>query len=348
MYTRSSQTKYYTKEDNLKFYGNCRNYLKQTARLLLDSSLISQTNIKKYTHKIIKVGDYYQIYDFNKVNLKKDKDYEKIKYVCKIKSIKDNSKDDKVSLEYRKFANNPLYKEKSRAVPIEEFKHIDLPIKINNKKKEIELKNINRSKFELQRIVKANENRFKTFITLTFEENLQDISEANKIFNSFRTYIKRLKKDLIYICVPEFQKRGAIHYHLLTNIEYNDLNLLSEKEVKLWSKKSNSWQIGKNIIGWNKGFTLVKDMKDINVVGYLSKYMTKDIDNRLWGKRRYLCSQNIIKPKISYLNVTNLDDFSKLVNLTSDLKLIYSSSYNNFYNEKVNFLEYKKCDIIDI
>lgn len=348
MYTRSSQTKYYTKDDNLKFYGNYRDYLKKSVNLLLDSSLISQTNYKRYTHKIIKVGGYYQIYDFNKTNLRKDKNYEKIKYVCKIKVFKDNSNDDKVSLEYRKFANNPLYKEKSSAVPIEEFKHIDLPIKINNKKKEIETKNINRSKFELQRIVKANENIFKTFITLTFEENLQDITEANKIFNSFRTYIKRLKKDFLYVCVPEFQKRGAIHYHLLTNIEYSDLKLLTEKEVKLWNKKSNSWQIGKNIIGWNKGFTLVKNMKDINVVGYLSKYMTKDIDNRLWGKRRYLCSQNIIKPKISYIDINNLEDFIKLVNLTSKLKLIYSSSYNNFYNENVNFAEYKICDIIDI
>ena len=38
-------------------------------------------------------------------------------------------------------------------------------------------------------------------------------------------------------------------------------------------------------------------MKDINIIGYLSKYMTKDIDNRLFGKRRYLYSQNLVKPK---------------------------------------------------
>ena len=101
----------------------------------------------------------------------------------------------------------------------------------------IEYKNIMRSKFQLQRLVKSNEDIFKTFITLTFEENLKDIDVANQKFKSWRTKIKSIFKDFKYICVPEFQKRGAVHYHLLTNLEidkiYTYVRLKKECETKL-------------------------------------------------------------------------------------------------------------------
>lgn len=195
---------------------------------------------------------------------------------------------------------------------------------------------------ELERIVKSNEKEFKTFVTLTFKENLKDIEYANKCFNSFRTYIKKLKNDFKYVAVPEFQKRGAVHYHLLTNIDYNDLNLLSQEEKKLYNRSSKKWQVGKNIIGWSKGFSLVKTIENVNIVAYISKYMTKDIDNRLWGKRRYYYSQSLIKPETIYLNIDNIDEFALLVNNLTDFKLKYKSSYLNKLNETINFYEYKK------
>ena len=357
-YTRSSKTRYYTKEENQKFYSDYRDYIEKhifsrnmltekstrdiITRALLDSSLISQTKYKTYTHKVIRIGDYYQIYDYNKIGLRKDNNLEKNKYTCKVKGSSEQIQiAEDVKKEYDKFNNNPMYIQKSYSTPLEDFKHTDMPINIKSEKK-IDIKNINRAKFELQRIVKANEQEFKTFITLTFEQNITSIEEANKKFNSFRTYIKRLKSDFKYVCVPEFQKRGAVHYHLLTNIDYTDFNLLSQNEIKLWNKSSRSWQVGRNIIGWSSGYSLVKNMEKIEIIGYITKYMTKDIDNRLWGKRRYLYSQNLIKPIISYIDVTNIEDFSKLVNITSDLKVAYKTSYKNIYNETVDFIEYKK------
>ena len=339
-YNRSSKITYHTKQDNLQFYGARREFLKRPAALLLDSSLIFQTKYKKVTHKIIEIGDYCQVYDFKTTKLKKDKNLEKIKFENRsIKKIETNYKPNlKYYNEYQKFINNPLYKKSREDIRL---KHVDIPIEIK-KEKIIDIKNINRARIELQRIVKANEKEFKTFITLTFEENIIDIEKANKNFNSFRTYIKRLKNDFKYVCVPEFQKRGAVHYHLLTNIDYNDIMLLSQEEKKLWNKSSKMWQVGKNIKGWNKGFTLVKSIDNFNVVGYISKYMTKDIDERLWGKRRYLCSQNLIKPKISYIDSDDLNDFSKLVNMTSGLILTYKTTYKNVFNEEIDFLEYRK------
>ncbi len=207
----------------------------------------------------------------------------------------------------------------------------------------IELKNISRSRFQVQRLIKANEHEFKTFITLTFADiKYSDIERANKVFNSFRTYIKRLKNDFKYVCVPEFQKRGAVHYHLLTNIDYTDFNLLSQNEVKLWNPSSNDWKIGRNIKGWSKGYTMVNSMTDINVIGYLTKYLTKDIDNRLWGKRRYLYSQNLVKPDEYYINLSDDRDFGILADIISKCDIEYDSSYLDVFGDEISYTEYKK------
>jgi len=283
---------------------------KHVSASLLDSSLISQTKDKIYTHKIVECGDYYQVYNYQDRKIKKDKNMVKMNDI--------------------KIVNTDTLSKKENV----------------NKIKTIELKNIYRSMFALQRIVKANENEFKTFVTLTFAENIKTIEEANKSFNSFRTYIKKLKNDFKYVCVPEFQKRGAVHYHLLTNINYTDFKLLSKEEKKLYNPSTKKNQIGRNIVGWNKGFSFVKDITDMNVVGYLTKYMTKDIDNRLWGKRRYLYSMNLKQPKTIYIDINTDSDNSKL----SFIELFYKEKFKNIYCDKlgqiIEFNEYKKGDVI--
>lgn len=55
-----------------------------------------------------------------------------------------------------------------------------------------------------------NYDSWKSFITLTFKEEVKDISEANKQFNTWRTAVARKCKahgiDFQYLGVPEFQK----------------------------------------------------------------------------------------------------------------------------------------------
>lgn len=278
--------------------------------LLLDSSLITQTNQKRVDIKLIDCGDYKQVYYSKKPHLKKDNNLDKMKDLHKI-----------------------CYEvgEKSRAKP-----------PTTNELKKIELKNILRSKYEMQRLVKSNIKVFKTFTTLTFAENITSIKEANKIFNSWKTYIKKLKSDFKYICVPEFQQRGAIHYHLLTNIDYTDFALLSQEERRIWNKESG-WQIGRDIKGWKYGLNMTKTLVGINVVSYISKYMTKDIDNRLWGHRRYLYSQNLRRPEIIELNLSNPLHFKMYIELVNEnYELDYTNTYIDFLNNEVCYEEYKK------
>lgn len=264
--------------------------------LLLDSSLISTTNNKSYYFKVIDCGDYKQIYFYDDLRLRNDKTLEP-----------------NIDVDY-------LFKKEN--------------IKRKEEKKYIEYKNINRSKFNLQRLVKANEKEFKTFITLTFKENIVDIETANKKFRYWRDSMQRAYKNFKYVCVPEFQKRGAVHYHLLTNLdikENNDLILLQEGKKKQYDVRY-----------WGHGFSSVFDLKNMNVVGYISKYMTKDIDDRLFGKKRYFNSKNLIVPKEYYINCKNDIEFTYLYDIINNYDEVYSSEYLDLRKEKVLFKEFKK------
>lgn len=286
-----------------------RNFLLNS---LLDSRLITRTNKKKLNIKIIKLGDYIQVYKYSKSIYRKDRKLESDKLDRKIES---------------ELKINKLFKLDTNIVSNKELKK-------SENKQVIEERNIIRSKLNLQRLVKANEHEFITFITLTFAENITDLTLANKVFDNWRRQISRQKKDFKYICVPEFQKRGAVHYHLLTNLDIEKDNNI----IILQEGKTNQYDVRY----WNHGFSSVFNMKDINVVGYISKYMTKDIDNRFFGRRRFFYSQNLNKPEEINLNFDNDIDFLRFLLITNDCEKVYSNNYKDYFNNVIEFSEYKK------
>lgn len=309
---------YYKREQRRDYKKSSRGEQRDTPGCsILDSSLIFQTNLQKYSIKIVECGEFKSVYFYEKEKFTRkgvtrfdDCDLEKLMTRNRIDRLFDEVGECR--------SKTPQYKK-------------------------IEEKNIQRTKIEMQRLVKSNISEFKTFTTLTFDQNktdidINDISEANKIFNIWKTYIKRKKPNFKYICVPEFQKRGAIHYHLISNIDYNDYELLSQEERKIWNKKEKKWQVGRDIIGWKYGINMTKNLDGINVVGYLTKYMTKDIDNRLFGKRRYFASHNLKKPKEVY--ITNQYEFALFMNSLNDSKEVYSNIYLDKFGDTVQFREY--------
>lgn len=150
--------------------------------------------------------------------------------------------------------------------------------------------NLNRSYAILIDLALQNYDSFKTFITLTFKENITDLTVANKSFANWTRQIKRQFNDFKYLGVPEFQKRGAVHYHLMTNLEINSDLITLQKD------KSNMFDVKY----WNNGFSSVFDLSLTNehfsVASYLTKYFYKDIDNRLFGRKKVLSSRNLDKP----------------------------------------------------
>ena len=173
-------------------------------------------------------------------------------------------------------------------------------------------------------------------ILLTFEENVIDIVKANKRFRYFIDKVKRVKKDFKYLCIPEFQKRGAVHYHLLTNVDINDKTLICEQ---IAHKKFY------HIKYWNEGFTSVEVIKGDpkKIIGYIAKYMTKEIDNRLFNRHRYFYSKNLNLPSESFINLENEKEKDYYIKKIQDKELVYHNEYINSYdNSKVTFLELKK------
>jgi len=145
-----------------------------------------------------------------------------------------------------------------------------------NTKKKRSKSSLHRTKTEIRRLINSNIHLNK-FITLTFAKNITDLKEANYIFNQF---IKRMNyefKDFEYLAVPEFQKRGAVHYHMLCNLPFMRSKKLEKK--------------------WGQGFIRINKIDDVNNVGaYVSKYLNKETNEINFRKKKYFRSQGLKKP----------------------------------------------------
>ena len=144
-----------------------------------------------------------------------------------------------------------------------------------------------------------NKDLWKSFLTLTFAENVKDIDFANKCFNSWLTSVRQSFSDFAYLCVPEFQKRGAVHYHLLSNLEVGgDLLPIQNEKKHMYDVKY-----------WKYGFTSAFDLRladdKFNVSLYVCKYLYKDIDDRLFGRKKIMHSRNLKLPKVAIMLHSN-------------------------------------------
>ena len=79
-----------------------------------------------------------------------------------------------------------------------------------------------KAKRELKRLINANAGRWPEkvkFLTLTFAENVTSLPRANAEWKKFRRRMEyKLGGKMQYVVVPEFQDRGAVHYHMICNL----------------------------------------------------------------------------------------------------------------------------------
>jgi hypothetical protein len=147
-----------------------------------------------------------------------------------------------------------------------------------------------KSKALCKDIVRANAYQYRNkkgnviplfFATFTFAENITDLKVANKYF---RSMIKKLcyktGESIKYLAVPEYQKRGAVHYHVLFfNLPYLE----------------NIFETLSNL--WGQGFILNKTVNDLNqATNYLTKYIQKEINvKHAKHSKRFLTSKGLKK-----------------------------------------------------
>lgn len=203
-------------------------------------------------------------------------------------------------------------------------------------------RSLKRAKANLRRLVNSNIGRHgkeftAKFLTLTFKENVQDIEQANYEFVKF---IKRLnyycfgtkKANLKYTCVIEFQKRGAIHYHVII---YNMPFVKANDIAKVWGN----------------GFIKINKIDDVDNVGaYVAEYLGqaekgqgKNIeDDRLRGQKSYFSSRGLLKS----VEITDKEIVEQVAAVLLNQEPVYSVAYENEYLGDVVYKQYNLKKVI--
>lgn len=150
------------------------------------------------------------------------------------------------------------------------------------RKDNYQAQNDRRSKWKFIRVINSNFNAMDKFITLTFAENVKDLDEANKQFKQFIQRMRYRYGEFKYGIAVEFQERGAVHYHMISNLPYIPKKKLAEI--------------------WRQGIVRINAIDHVDNVGaYISKYMTKGSDGRderLRGRKMGFTSKNVDRPLI--------------------------------------------------
>lgn len=176
---------------------------------------------------------------------------------------------------------------------------------------DIRVDNLSRSRSSLIDLVYSNYSTWHSFVTLTFAENVTDVTAANKMFNIWLTQVRRKKPDFKYIAVPEFQKRGAVHYHLLSNLVCGTDIPAQEKKITKNTEKNKYFELEYyNIPYWKNGFSTAFDLQltdnRFDVAAYMCKYMYKDFDNRLYSHQKIMHSNGLKMPDIYRISENEL------------------------------------------
>lgn len=206
-------------------------------------------------------------------------------------------------------------------------------------------------KNKVRRLALANFTADDWLMTLTYADNMQDVKQADKDFKAFIRKLRQKDKNIKYLAVREFQKRGAVHFHILINYEfcvskYGEEDFITElfqreKEMgELWGHGFVDLQT----LNANRSKNKEYEGKAVDNVGaYIAKYMNKSADDeRLKGHKLYLTSRNLEKPIV----ITDLEAV-----ITCDLlelhtkKETFTNSYESEYLGKIIYKEYNMTRI---
>lgn len=212
--------------------------------------------------------------------------------------------------------------------------------------------NLRRKINKFRSIIQSNWDEWTHFITLSFKNNETNITKAKKKLERWIEKMRELYPDFIYAYVIEFQKRGAVHFHLICKLD--DGNVISKKRFKefraTWERHG-----GINIKGLAMKYIPKKiqdevkqeleslpdheKMQNVWSVGrYLTSYLEKDAASvRLFGSKLYGNSQGL-KEEIK------LTDPKKIANALSQLgvdrlKENVLEIPANVYDENGNYVE---------
>lgn len=226
----------------------------------------------------------------------------------------------------------------------------------------------------------ARNNVWEWFFTFTLNENAvldkYDYEECSKKVCKWFNNIRRLCPSIKYLIVPEKHYSGAWHYHALVS-NCDELEFVVAKNnqefkkdefgnVKL-NKKGQpirnkhfgddlrvSYPDGNyiyNIANYNidrYGFsTATKIIDTKKATSYIVKYLTKELSECTFGKRRYFQSNNLLLPEVHHF-IENKSSLSEVIKFVEDsfgvkvvpeyIKTIKVTQAN--YSNTISYLEF--------
>lgn len=217
---------------------------------------------------------------------------------------------------------------------------------IEGREEENKRRSATRSMTEVRQLVLTNFTTDESkFFTITFEENITDVERANR---EFKKYIQKLRRrfgnEFKYLAVIEFQKRGAVHYHVLFDENFPLVPVTRRKaeELKGKGKLNEKYPVKENLEEiWGNGWVSIEKIGHVNDLGkYLIKYMIKDFgDERLRGKKNFFGSRNLIRPE-------KITDYKEAIETIEKYglykkKTSYATSYESEWCGTVVLREYR-------
>jgi len=181
----------------------------------------------------------------------------------------------------------------------------------------------NRAKNNCRRLINSNFTEESTFITLTFRDPVTR-QFAIKAFQDWKKEVNRQLENegqpaIQYVCVLEYTKKGNPHFHIvLKRIDWHYYKL------------------------WKHGYRHFVKIKHVDNVGvYITKYMTKAIQDAKAGEPKYYRSKNLLNPKSDTITLfkSNIEkEFQKDEKQNS--KRVYANSYTDYHGNTIYYSEF--------
>ena len=154
-------------------------------------------------------------------------------------------------------------------------------------------------------------------MTFTFSQKRVDRYSYDECVNKLKNWlinVRRSSPALSYLVVPERHKDGAWHFHgLFSNLNDRQIVWTGKyviKRVRMLNRSKyvrtsdKIYKFGSYKLGW---MTATKIREKERVTSYITKYVTKDLCNASYGRKRYWCSRNLLLPveETYYLDATD-------------------------------------------
>ncbi len=204
--------------------------------------------------------------------------------------------------------------EKKNEVLFEENEKTD----IEENKKKSQLESRNRTIQNIYGIARSN--KWDLFLTITFNPVLVDSTNYEEVVRKTNNWLRNLKKrvapNMKYLLIPELHAdKKKWHFHGLL-ADCPELTLIETDIVRNGKRVYN-------LGNWKYGFTEVTYVEDTRrVSSYIVKYITKEVCDVTFGKKRYWASKNCTRPEqvMSVDLVDNIQDYIR--SIADDIKHI--------------------------